>query len=388
MSGTPPCGCAPTCRFRIADYARHDGEWQLELALPGVTRLEYQLEVVDRDGEPRASCDPGNPHRAPGAFGEKSVLLLPGLHPARLARRRGRARADPGADDTRARARRGGPRQRLEPGGRRARRAAAAARRARRAGVRPAGRADAVRRRRHRRRRAAAASGRAARPGRAQRVVLRLRALRGRARPATSCRRSARRSASTAPWSAWARASAGWRCCTRSAGIPGTFGALFLQSGSFFTPRFDAQESGFPRYQRIVRFVRATLREGVHADPVPVVLTCGTAEENVHNNRVMARTLSAQGYPASLHEVPDLHNYTAWRDAFDPAPDEPARAHVVSGAPHGAVVRRHRRERRRRRLRPLRPARRSRSPPSAAAPGSSSTTAWSTPSPACSTAAA
>ena len=41
---------------------------------------------------------------------------------------------------------------------------------------------------------------------------------------------------------------------------PGTFGALFLQSGSFFTPRYDAHESGFPRYQRIVRFVRETLR--------------------------------------------------------------------------------------------------------------------------------
>jgi enterochelin esterase family protein len=99
---------------------------------------------------------------------------------------------------------------------------------------------------------------------------------------------------------------------------PGTFGALFLQSGSFFTPQFDSQESGFPRYQRIVRFVRATLREGVHADPVPVALTCGSAEENIENNRLMARTLANQGYPATLHEVPDLHNYTAWRDAFEP----------------------------------------------------------------------
>jgi enterochelin esterase-like enzyme len=99
---------------------------------------------------------------------------------------------------------------------------------------------------------------------------------------------------------------------------PGTFGGLFLQSGSFFTPQFDAQESGFPRYQRIVRFVRGTLREGVHADPVPVVLTCGSAEENAENNRLMARTLANQGYPVALHEVPDLHNYTAWRDAFEP----------------------------------------------------------------------
>jgi enterochelin esterase family protein len=25
-----------------------------------------------------------------------------------------------------------------------------------------------------------------------------------------------------------------------------------------------------------------------------------------------------QGYDAALHELADLHNYTAWRDAFDP----------------------------------------------------------------------
>ena len=43
-------------------------------------------------------------------------------------------------------------------------------------------------------------------------------------------------------------------------------------------------------------------------------------EENVDNNRLMARTLSAQGHPVSLAEVPDLHNYTAWRDASRPIP--------------------------------------------------------------------
>jgi enterochelin esterase family protein len=32
----------------------------------------------------------------------------------------------------------------------------------------------------------------------------------------------------------------------------------------------------------------------------------------------MTQVLRAEGYPASLHEVPDTHNYTAWRDAFDP----------------------------------------------------------------------
>jgi len=54
------------------------------------------------------------------------------------------------------------------------------------------------------------------------------------------------------------------------------------------------------------------------APPVPTVLTCGLAEENLHNNREMAQTLARQGYPATLAEVPDAHNYTGWRDAFDP----------------------------------------------------------------------
>jgi enterochelin esterase family protein len=49
-----------------------------------------------------------------------------------------------------------------------------------------------------------------------------------------------------------------------------------------------------------------------------VVLTCGVIEENIENNRLMARALQVRGYPAALHEVPDMHNYTAWRDAFDP----------------------------------------------------------------------
>jgi enterochelin esterase family protein len=42
-------------------------------------------------------------------------------------------------------------------------------------------------------------------------------------------------------------------------------------------------------------------------------MTCGGAEENIHNNRLMAHALGAE-----LAEVADLHNYTAWRDAFDP----------------------------------------------------------------------
>lgn len=98
----------------------------------------------------------------------------------------------------------------------------------------------------------------------------------------------------------------------------GTFDALFLQSGSFFHPRFDAHERRFPNYDRIERSVDGVLRAGGHRAPVPVVMTCGRIEENIENNRTMARALAAQGYDVALHELPDVHNYTAWRDSFDP----------------------------------------------------------------------
>jgi enterochelin esterase-like enzyme len=99
--------------------------------------------------------------------------------------------------------------------------------------------------------------------------------------------------------------------------FPDAFAGLFLQSGSFFLPRFDAHESSFTRYRRIVRFTRGALRERPRR-PVPVTLTCGEREENVHNNRVMASALAAQGYPTRLAEGRDLHDFTAWRDAWDP----------------------------------------------------------------------
>jgi enterochelin esterase family protein len=99
---------------------------------------------------------------------------------------------------------------------------------------------------------------------------------------------------------------------------PGTFAALFMQSASFFMQRYDRHESGFPRYRRITRFVQSVLRADATPEALPVAMTCGAEEENVHNNRAMTAALSRQGYVAELDEVPDLHNYTGWRDAFDP----------------------------------------------------------------------
>ena len=61
----------------------------LDLDAPHVARLEYQLELEHADGTTETVPDPGNPHRAPGAFGEKSVMLTDGYEPpAWLDRRR------------------------------------------------------------------------------------------------------------------------------------------------------------------------------------------------------------------------------------------------------------------------------------------------------------
>jgi enterochelin esterase-like enzyme len=97
---------------------------------------------------------------------------------------------------------------------------------------------------------------------------------------------------------------------------PRCFDGLLLQSGSYFRQRFDKQESTFPRYQRITRFIGGVLRGA--GDPIPVAFTCGTAEENRANNHSVAEALVAQGYPAWLAEVRDAHTWTCWRDGLDP----------------------------------------------------------------------
>jgi enterochelin esterase family protein len=48
------------------------------------------------------------------------------------------------------------------------------------------------------------------------------------------------------------------------------------------------------------------------------VLTCGRDEENLANNRRMARVLHRLGYPVRFAVVPGGHDYRSWRAAFDP----------------------------------------------------------------------
>ena len=96
---------------------------------------------------------------------------------------------------------------------------------------------------------------------------------------------------------------------------PGIFSGLFLQSGSFFTELPPGREVSLHAIPPFMADVHAA---AVLAEPVPTVLTVGVIERNLANVRRMVTTLSARGYDVHLHEMPDGHNYTAWRDALDP----------------------------------------------------------------------
>jgi enterochelin esterase family protein len=293
------------------DFVRENGSWVLRLPDNRLARLEYQLELLDHDGAAHVVCDPDNPRRAPGAFGEKSVLLAPGYRPPGwldqpgvpgaleqvgirvLGRRLEISVWSPGEGELPLLVAHDGPEYDALSG------------LTRYAGVMiengslppfrvallPPGDRDEWYS-------ASAVYGRAL----SSRIL-------GALRDAVAVAGMPVGMGASLGALAMLQTQRTW---------PGSFAGLFLQSGSFFVPRYDRHESGFPRYRRITRFVGGVLRATADAQPVRVVMTCGAEEENVHNNRLMASALSAQGYPLELHEVPDLHNYTGWRDAFDP----------------------------------------------------------------------
>jgi enterochelin esterase family protein len=94
---------------------------------------------------------------------------------------------------------------------------------------------------------------------------------------------------------------------------------VFSQSGSFFEEKLDSQESAYPHFTRIVAAVRQIAATGRTEQPLHVALTCGIREENYANNVAMAKALTRLGHHVDLVDVPDLHNYTAWRDSLHPA---------------------------------------------------------------------
>ena len=292
-------------------FVRDDGGWVLNLPDSSLARLEYQLELSDHAGDTVVVCDPGNPERAPGAFGEKSVLLAPGYRtPAWLEqpavdgsfevfgmRVLGREVPigvwSPGEGELPLLAAHDGPEydqlaSLTRFAGAMIERGSVAAFRV--ALLPPGDRNEWYS--------ASAAYGRA---------------LCNRILPAL------RSEIDVAGLPVGMGASLGGLAMLQAQRTwPGAFAGLFLQSASFFVPRFDRHESGFPRYARIVRFVRRVLRTETFDEPVPLSMTCGAEEENVYNNRLIASALAAQGYDAHLAEVADLHNYTSWRDALDP----------------------------------------------------------------------
>ena len=298
------------------DFVRHAGEWVLTVPRPDVDRMEYAFELQHADGRSEWVTDPDNPERVRGAFGDKSVLLLPeyvppawtAARPPRGPRRelrltsRGLRHDVPAvlwcsaglADDVEAPLLvvHDGPEYddladltlfldaMVEQGRLPAMRAAL---------LTPVDRNESYS--------ASATYGRALALG----LVPGL-----------------RKEAPTTLVLGMGASLGGLALLQAQRAHPGVFAGLYLQSSSFFSRALDEQESGFERFTRITSFVEGVLRAGPAEDPVPVVMSCGLIEENVENNRLMTRALQAQGYDTRLVENRDVHTYTGWRDTFDP----------------------------------------------------------------------
>jgi enterochelin esterase-like enzyme len=301
-------------------FTRRGRAWELRFPRADVDRMEYQLELVHRDGGREWINDPANPLRAAGPFGEKSVVEFPEYRPPAWLEEdapRGDAiplllpsralRADvqaivwssPGAPPGRPL-----PLLVVHDGPETARYAALT-----------------------RLLEAAVAQGRL-RPMRAALLhpvnrdqsysasAAYARTLANELLPALQAyaptpHRKRMRIGMGASLGALAMLHA-------QRNHPDVFGGLFLQSGSFFRARWDRHERGFVRFDRIARFVGKVLAGTGGGEPVPVTITCGTVEENLANNRAVAAALAEQGYDVRLHVNRDAHNWVAWRDTFDP----------------------------------------------------------------------
>ena len=283
------------------DFQRDGDDWVLSVEAP-VARLEYQLELEHPDGTTETVLDPANPHRAPGAFGEKSVLLTDGYAPpawleadaveGEVEELSIRARGLGASIDVRLWSAGDGPLLVAHYGPEYDRLAglthycgamiAAGELPPHRVALLAPGPRDEW----------YSGSARYAR------------ALAADVLPALN------------PVDPVGMGASLGGLAMLHAHVRTPFAGLFLQSGSFFVLRHDAHEHRHPRFRRIIRVTRELSRDA--GIPEPVVMTCGIAEENLANNRLMARALAAQEFDVELAEVPDMHNYTGWRDALHP----------------------------------------------------------------------
>jgi enterochelin esterase family protein len=304
---------------RELPFARRGARWELDFARPEADRLEYLLRVRYPDGREEWTTDPGNPLRAPGPFGDKSVLELPGYEPPAWV-----------ADDASPQ----GDLRELELATRVLKTSVPALLWSP-AGLAPdaseplllvhdgpefAKYSDLLRLFDH------MVGAAEVPPFRAALLPPPL----DRNETYSASRRYARAVAEDwAPALAEAAPHPG-RVAALGASLgalsflhahfaqPGLFAGLFLQSGSYFRRRLDAHESDFGRFDRIARFVSTVVGGRSGAERIPVTLTCGTAEENIHNNHVVAASLLKQGWDVHMVEHRDAHNWIAWRDALHP----------------------------------------------------------------------
>ncbi len=112
-------------------------------------------------------------------------------------------------------------------------------------------------------------------------------------------------------------------------------GAVFAQSGSFFDPELDSQESSYPLFEQVTAAVESLAQQPTERKPLFIGMTCGLLEENWANNEAMAARLREVGHHVKLTPLDDLHNYTAWRDGLDPGLTDVLRA--VWGDPRMAT---------------------------------------------------
>lgn len=270
-----------------AQFTRKAGRWQLAIENPGVDRMEYLFDLEDHNGHRWTITDPGNPLRAPGAFGDKSVLEFDGYErphwldadvaEGAYTEHDGAVvwSADGLADGEPA------PLVLVHDGpeydalGSFTRYLASLRRPVRAALLEPGERNERY----------------SADPDYAEAAADLIPTL----APATV------RIGVGVSLGALAMVHLQRSC-------PGLVDAMLLQSGSFFTVKLDPQERRFEYFAQVTEFVA-----GVQADGCPAVLTCGTVEENLANNERMANKLGAV-----LHRRRDAHNYTAWRDALHP----------------------------------------------------------------------
>lgn len=302
------------CRYLgspLFSYADGAGAWELRVGWPDADRIEYKFELTHRDGRTEWVLDPEEPRRAPGGFGDVSVRWAPGYRepswlgepvadgrwselrlPALGAEITASIWSPPGAGGRLLVAHDGPDYDRFGELGRFLAASIAAGR------VEPCHlvllpAADRL-------------EWYSASPAYAKSLALEI-------LPRVTARLGAAR-----PVIVGAGVSLGALAMLHAqCRHPARFEGLFLQSGSYFQPRLDPQESGFARWLRIVRFV-GRVRRASEGPGVPVALTCGTVEENLANNRAMAHYLRLQGYAVSLGENRDAHTWTGWRDALDP----------------------------------------------------------------------